>query len=660
MNPAAGRRPRGRGAARSVGAAAGTAVLIALAAVAAFRLLPPLAAAEATAADVAHALFRAPAPTRDDIALVLIEESTLALFPYRSPIDRAFLAELVVSLAALGPRAIGLDILLDQGTEPEKDLALLDRISDPEDPPVVVVTADGAEGLTQAQAEWLAAATAEARTGQAAILTDGRTGVARAIPAPRAVSGRETPAFVAALAAAGGETPPAGAFPIDFTPTPPGVDFAPRYVARFHQYLTPEQIAGRFVLIGVSLAESDNHQTPLTVADAGAATPGVEVHAQALAQILDGRRLRETGVSAELLLAVAAAAATALALYTRRSVPVRAALAAAAFLLAAAAPAAAVALGPVRLPVLPPLFASLIGGGAVVLGRWRGEQIARRRLREGFGRYVSPAVVREIEAHPDALALHGERREITCVFTDVAGFTTLCEAMPPEELTTLLNAYLGRAAEIVVSHGGTIDKFVGDAVVSFFGAPIARADHAAAAIRMAVALDRFAEDFRALEAAAGRPFGVTRIGVHSGEAVVGNFGGDVFFDYTAMGDTVNVAARLEGANKGFGGRVCISADALARAGGAPEGVSIRPVGRLRVKGRVEPLATFEAFAPDDARAATLERYRSAYDALAADPAAAAARFAGLAADDPEDSLIRLHAGRAAAGEAGDVIELKEK
>ncbi len=175
---------------------------------------------------------------------------------------------------------------------------------------------------------------------------------------------------------------------------------------------------------------------------------------------------------------------------------------------------------------------------------------------------------------------------------------------------------------------------------------------------MVVDLDRFASDFVATVAGEGTAFGVTRIGVHTGEATVGNFGGDVFFDYTAMGDTMNVAARLEGANKAYGGHVTISGDALAHAGGAVEGVVTRPIGRLRVKGRDEPLATFEAFAPDDPRATYVTDYKAAYERLCEDGSAEA--FADLARRHPEDALIAFHAARFVAGERGEVVTLKEK
>ncbi len=298
---------------------------------------------------------------------------------------------------------------------------------------------------------------------------------------------------------------------------------------------------------------------------------------------------------------VLASLLTAAALVVKTPVVIRLAFALVIIAVFAATPVVAMTGFAVRVPFIPPLAGAVIAGAVVALARWRKDSLTRKRLREAFGKYVSPTVVGQIESNPGALALGGERREMTCVFTDVAGFTTLCENFPANKLITLLNRYLGGASNVVVDHGDTIDKFVGDAIVSFFGAPLDRPDQAAASPSgMVVDLDRFASEFVETVAAEGTTFGVTRIGVHTGEATVGNFGGDVFFDYTAMGDTMNVAARLEGANKAYGGHVTISGDALGacrRCGRWRSDPPHRAVCASKVA--TTPLQTYEAFAPDD-------------------------------------------------------------
>ncbi|MEO0363649.1 MAG: CHASE2 domain-containing protein, partial [Pseudomonadota bacterium] len=229
---AARRRTSRRGAALALGSA----VLVGLVVFAAFRLFPPFAAAEARARDVVHTLFFPAAPTRDDVVLVLIEEATLARLPYRSPIDRGFLAELLASLLALEPRAVALDLLLDQPTEAEKDADLFALLRAEDGPPVVVAVADEADGLTEAQAAFLADATWGARIGQAALLFDPDNDVVRAVPPRREVFGRSVPALSVALAEAGGAAAPDGGFDVAFAPPEAAGEFAPRLVAGFHPY----------------------------------------------------------------------------------------------------------------------------------------------------------------------------------------------------------------------------------------------------------------------------------------------------------------------------------------------------------------------------------------------------------------------------------------
>ncbi len=624
---------------------------------AAFRALPPLVAAENRARDLAQALLYPKQPQRDDIAIVLIDEATLAKLSYRSPIDRAFLASLVARLRGLGTKAIAIDLLVDQPTEEAKDFPFLDVI-EAEGAPVIMAVADEKEGLLQAQNEFLAAMTELVRTGQAGLYRDPVDFVTRGVPATRDIHNRQTPSFAVAMAQAGGLSAPGDSFEIAYSPTEEGIDFVPRLSAGFSNFFTEEAVKDRRIFIGVDLAGIDRHRTPLLVTTDEADRPGVESHAHALAQLIDGRTLGQASLRWMFAATVLASLLTAAALVMKTPVVIRLALALVIIAVFAATPVVAMTGFAVRVPFIPPLAGAVIAGAVVALARWRKDSLTLKRLREAFGKYVSPTVVGQIESNPGALALGGERREMTCVFTDVAGFTTLCENFPANKLITLLNRYLGGASNVVVDHGGTIDKFVGDAIVSFFGAPLDRPDQAAAAIRMVVDLDRFASEFVETVAAEGTTFGVTRIGVHTGEATVGNFGGDVFFDYTAMGDKMNVAARLEGANKAYGGHVTISGDALAHAGGAVDGVLTRPIGRLRVKGRDEPLATYEAFAPDDPRATYVTDYMAAYERLCSDGSAEG--FAPLASRHPNDALISFDAARHNDGERGEVVTLKEK
>ena len=185
----------------------------------------------------------------------------------------------------------------------------------------------------------------------------------------------------------------------------------------------------------------------------------------------------------------------------------------------------------------------------------RRRQIAAERAHALLSRYFSPNLAERLASDPAAIDLGGQRREITSLFTDMAGFTTLVEMLEPEVIAPLLNDYLGEMTDAVFAHGGTVVKIVGDALHVLFGAPAEQPDHAARAVKCALALDEYAESFRERWHKKGIALGVTRIGVHAGSAIVGNFGGGRFFDYTAYGDTVNVAARLEAANKQLGTRI---------------------------------------------------------------------------------------------------------
>ncbi|HEU4620066.1 MAG TPA: adenylate/guanylate cyclase domain-containing protein, partial [Gammaproteobacteria bacterium] len=271
-----------------------------------------------------------------------------------------------------------------------------------------------------------------------------------------------------------------------------------------------------------------------------------------------------------------------------------------------------------------------------------------------FQRYVSPAVIEHILADPGKLGLGGEKRRMSFVFSDLAGFTTLTERHEPEVVVALLQAYFDGMLQIALGHGGTVDRLVGDSIAVFFGAPAEQPDHAARAVRCALEIDRYCEAFRAAQTVRGIEMGVTRIGVHSGTAIVGNVGSAERLHYTAHGDCVNAAARLESANKQLGTRVCISAEAARH---CTDG-SFRPVADLVLKGKSESL---ECVAPwdglcDDAR----EDYLAAYAALQRGDAASLALFAALHRRVPDDGLVAYHYRRLAGGAQGARIVLEEK
>lgn len=227
-------------------------------------------------------------------------------------------------------------------------------------------------------------------------------------------------------------------------------------------------------------------------------------------------------------------------------------------------------------------------------------RLSAERAHASLARYFSPNLARRLADDTRALDLGGQRREVTAVFTDVSNFTALAETLEADALARLLNAYLAGMTELVFAHGGTVAKVMGDGLMLLFNAPDAQPDHPARALSCALALDTFAEAFRAARAADAFAFGETRIGLHCGTALVGDFGGGRHFDYTAYGDAINVAQRLEGANKTLGTRVLASAAVAERV----PGFHGRPVGRLLLRGRAEPVAAFEPLLPGQSVAFT--------------------------------------------------------
>lgn len=288
-----------------------------------------------------------------------------------------------------------------------------------------------------------------------------------------------------------------------------------------------------------------------------------------------------------------------------------------------------------------------------MLRRLRAEKAAAERAAAALSRYFSPNMVETLSRQPDCLTPHGEWREATFLFTDLADFTPLAETLPPDKLVELLNGYLEGVTEVVFAHGGTVMKIIGDAVQAIFGAPIADPGHAAQAVACALAIDRFAEGFRGAQRQAGIPLGPTRIGVNSGEAVIGNFGGAHYFDYTAFGDAVNVAARLERANKVIGTRICASESVVVRI----PGFAGRPVGTLLLRGKTQSLRCFEPLAPECAAANS--KYFTAFALLESGDPRSRQAFAALVGETDEDPLALFHLGRLLRGEAGSEIAIGE-
>ncbi len=211
-------------------------------------------------------------------------------------------------------------------------------------------------------------------------------------------------------------------------------------------------------------------------------------------------------------------------------------------------------------------------------------------IRKAFMQYLSPEVVKEVIENPNLLKLGGERREITAYFSDVAGFTSISEKLTPEEVVTLLNKYLTAMTDIILANGGTVDKYEGDAIVAFFGAPIPHKDHAARCCNAAVDMQNALISLREEWIKEGYPLVTARMGINTGPAIIGNMGSQQRMDYTMMGDTVNTASRFEGANKAYGTYTMISEFTCNQ---VKDRFVVRKLDLLRVVGKTTPTEVFE-------------------------------------------------------------------
>lgn len=275
------------------------------------------------------------------------------------------------------------------------------------------------------------------------------------------------------------------------------------------------------------------------------------------------------------------------------------------------------------------------------------------RAHAALSRYFSPNLAERLASDADGINLAGQRRDVTALFTDIESFTVLAETIDPATLSELLNGYLTGMSVIVFAHEGTVAKINGDALYVLFGAPGDQPDHAARAVACALELDTFAQSFRETWRDKGVALGVTRIGVNAGPAIVGNFGGGRFFDYTAYGDTINIAARLEAANKELGTRVCVS-DSVARQ--TPDFCG-RPVGDLVLRGRTEPLRAYEPRCPRQGVDPAVDGYLRAFTKLEAGDPEALGAFATEVGRFPNDRLASFHLKRLLNGATGTRIRL---
>lgn len=600
-------------------------------------------------------LIRGAAAPPPGVCVVALDEDSyreLGVDP-TGPWPRSLHARLIRTLKAEGARAIAFDVIFSEPRDPVEDEAMRSALADTG---IVVlgstVTQVDDPRFRQATIEepFEAFAGAAAAVGSVNFFTD-RDGVIRTAWLQQ----QERKALaLAAYEIATGRPAPAEPHEriIDYYGPARTIRTVSVYQALDAAHDLPAGFfRDKIVFVGLSqatapgMAAKDAFLTPFRSASGGP-TFGVEIHATLAANLLEGRRIEllDPWIEGTLLLLLPLVAS----LVFMALRPVWGALALLALeLLPWGAGSLALTHGKTWIPVMIPAVIQLpLAYVSSLVWYYLTSVRERERIRRAFSFYLSPDMIQRIAADPDSLNLGGEELVATAVFTDIKGFTPIAEGLSAPETAALLNRYFSGVTAHIFESGGTLIKYIGDAVFAIWGAPLRSEDHAIQACRAALAMARHQESVRADGDATATL--ITRIGVHTGPMLVGNLGSSQRFDYTAIGDAVNLASRLEGLNKPFGTRALVSGDTLARTGGR---FTVRPLGRARVVGRSEPVEIFEILGmkgeptrPDETTLARFESARAHFTARRFAEAAAEFRAilsAGEGDDGPSAFFLAL-------------------
>ncbi|MEP7154941.1 MAG: adenylate/guanylate cyclase domain-containing protein [Betaproteobacteria bacterium] len=564
-------------------------------------------------------VFSAPGRSTLPITIVGIDEPSFAQIGKQWPWPRRMHGELLEQLNRAGALVVGFDVLLSEPSNDEDDTLLANAIRKAGN---VVLTADLVYQETQYVRQWLrvepidAFKAAGAGNGLATIPRDSDL-VLRRAPEGRDVFWREIVRMVNKVRPGLIEEPPSQP---DRMIGYVGPDRTFPYVSYYQALhadtdLPPDVFRDQIVLIGRYVRSSvemggsdDNFATPFTGIN-GWLTPGVEIHANILESALSRRDIAPLSPAWNLLLLTFAVLSSAFLMRHWR--PLRSALVAMLLLgFIAAGDWLLFSRYNLWLPAIASMLSVTVVYASLGAHAFLSEQRQRRETRRAFSMYLAPEVVNQIMAHPDKLKLGGERKEITLLFTDLAGFTNISEQLGPEQVAQLLNEHFSRATAIIKQHGGTVNRFIGDAIMAIWNAPLEDPQHALNACLAGCEMQRDMKQLRVTLAERGLPPIAMRVGIHTGSAIVGNLGASDRFDYTAIGDSVNLAARLEGVNKFYGTEILLSgataqllnmpADPALRLAQGERGLGknllLRPVDRVIVKGKSE--AT-DIFTPTD-------------------------------------------------------------
>lgn len=559
-------------------------------------------------------VMTAPRKSSLPITIIAIDEPSFAELALQWPWPRSLHARLVDRLSKAGAAVIAFDMVFSENSKPKEDQQFAKSIRKAGN---VILAADQAYQETSYTRQWvrveplMAFRKSGAVAGLATISLDSDM-VIRQVP-------ESQEAFWRQVIASFQKARP-GMLTGDFNVKPGAMI---RYLGPTHTYpyvsyyqvlngdksIPPDFFKDQIVLIGrdvratpeAGAANADTFSTPFLNYEKWL-TPGVEIHATLIENVINQQTITPAGRETVALLLTIAVLLSAAGLV--RWHPLYGGL----YFLALLGMMGGLSwwlFGHHNywLPVSSAMaaLASIYVGMAMIsyfLEKRRG-----REIKTAFSRYVSAQVVEDMIAHPEKLTLGGERREMTLLFCDLAGFTSISEKLPPDVVAKLINAYLTAMTNIIMKNGGTVDKFIGDAVMAFWGAPLQDEEHALHASQSATEMQVALNDLKKVFIEHGVANLAMRIGVHSGIAVVGNMGSEARFDYTAMGDTVNLASRLEGVNKLYGTNILISADTASRLNGR---LLLRRVDKVRVKGKQESVEIFTPSNDETLNALTLK------------------------------------------------------
>ena len=550
----------------------------------------------------------------DDIVAVAIDEPSFSEMRMQWPWPRSVHGRLIDALVKAGARTIVLDLLFDEPSTSDEDRALAEAMRRAGNVVIAsdrAVTSDRGYRIDQWVEPLPELADAAAAVAAVGVERD-PDGVIRR--AAGAIDGRPTVSLAAASRQPGFVPPPHPERPrlIHFLgATRRGIITVSYYQAIEPGLLAADMFRGKIVLVGRSLStaaaidEPDHFRTPVAVA-----MPGVEIHASQIDTLLRHRAIADPfeRYLALLLWIVVFGFVAAIASFVLTP-QVGLIAFGGSIVLGGAAAYFALATYHVRLPVVAPLIAAATVFISTAAYRFALGQRERRLIKRAFQHYVAPAIVKQMLDDPARLKLGGEAFDVTVIFTDLEGFTSVAERLTPEALRERLTTYFKAMMDVLLVEHATLDKFIGDAIMVYFGCPVPDAAHPQQACRAALAMQRrltaLNDEWRRVDGPALQ----MRIGINTGTAIAGNMGTDEIFNYTIVGDCVNLASRLEGVNKYYGTRIIVGEDTWNRVSSLVEG---RELDWIRVKGKAHPVAIHELLSEANGLSDRMRRVRDGY------------------------------------------------